>query len=100
MTNPLKEALRRRASKPRQAPRLGLSDYLKLWRIWKDPVMIEKLRSRKLWAAVVGGAFVTVGQYLGVPQAFTQHIVELVMVYIAGQSVVDAAGAVKAKRPE
>jgi len=58
-------------------------------------VMKEKLASRKLWAAVAGAALVTFGNQLGLAPDMVTTIVNLVMVYIGGQAVVDAAAAVK-----
>jgi hypothetical protein len=56
-------------------------------------VMKEKLASRKLWAAVVGSALAAFGNQLGISPEVTTTIVQLIVAYIAGQSVVDAVAA-------
>ena len=55
--------------------------------------MKEKLASRKLWAAVVGSALAAFGNQLGISPEVTTTIVQLIVAYIAGQSVVDAVAA-------
>ena len=53
--------------------------------------MLSKLKSRKLWATVVGTALAAFGSQLGLPEPITTKIVALIATYIVGQSVVDAA---------
>jgi hypothetical protein len=55
--------------------------------------MAEKLKSRKLWAAVVSAALTMFGAQLGVPPEATTWAVAIVVAYILGQSVVDASKA-------
>ena len=57
--------------------------------------MLSKLKSRKLWATVAGAALLTFGSSLGVDDAITAKIVNLLMAYIGGQSIVDAAAAIR-----
>jgi hypothetical protein len=55
--------------------------------------MLEKLQSRKLWAAVVGTLIVTLGQNLGLDPSAVQWAAGIIAAYILGQSHVDAAAA-------
>jgi len=68
---------------------------LELWIIRKllnrYKPMLEKLQSRKLWAAVIGAALTMFSQQLDLPEELTQNLVIIVVGYIAGQSLVDAA---------
>jgi hypothetical protein len=78
---------------------LGIRDKWELFKLWRRrEKMFAKLGSRKLWAAVLGAALVALGGQLGIADETTTKIVELVMVYIVGQSVVDATGAIKGKQ--
>lgn len=54
-------------------------------------VMKEKLASRKLWAAVAGAMLTTFGQQLGLSPEILNNIVTIIVAYIAGQGIVDAA---------
>ena len=73
---------------------LGLSagDWFKLWLRRDD--MLGKLSSRKLWATVTAAALAAFGGGLGIPESALHQIVQLVTVYIIGQSVVDTGTAV------
>jgi hypothetical protein len=53
--------------------------------------MFDKLKSRKLWAAVASAVIVAFGDQLGVPSGHTLYLAGIVVAYILGQSVVDAA---------
>ena len=78
--------------------KLGLRDKWELLKLYrKRGKMFEKLKSRKLWAAVAGAALLTLGSQLGIAEDTSNKIVELIMVYIAGQGIVDAAAAAKGK---
>lgn len=57
--------------------------------------MITKLKSRKLWAAVIGGVIATLGDQLGIPAESTQYVAAIVIGYILGQGAVDTAAALK-----
>lgn len=57
--------------------------------------MFDKLKSRKLWATVLGAALVTFGSAIGIPDSVSAKIIPLVIAYVGGQSVVDAATAIK-----
>lgn len=59
--------------------------------------MFEKLKSRKLWATVAASAFAAFGGSMGIPEAVVAKVTMLVMAYVGGQSVVDAATAVAKK---
>jgi len=55
--------------------------------------MIEKLKSRKLWAAIVGSMLTVVGRELfGLDDAVLTKLVAIVCTYIAGQGLVDTFG--------
>ena len=73
---------------------LGLStgDWFKLWLRRDD--MLGKLSSRKLWATVAAAAIAAFGGGLSIPESAIHQIVQLVTVYIIGQSVVDTGTAV------
>lgn len=78
--------------------KLGLTwwDWFKLWK-GRDK-MIAKLGSRKLWAMVAGAALTVLGNQLGIDESTTTRIVQLVIAYIIGQGLVDAAAAAKGKQ--
>lgn len=71
---------------------------LKLRNLVKDKNMIEKLKSRKFLAALVGGIIVSAGSYLGISEAVTQQLVVIVVGYIIGQGAVDTAAELKMKK--
>lgn len=78
---------------------LSIIDKLKLVMAWKritsDPIMLEKLKSRKLWVAVLGAAVLTVGDHLGIDPALSTKIVALLSSYLLSQGIADAVAAVK-----
>lgn len=80
---------------PHAGTGLGLWDKIKLARLINDPGMIQKLKSRKLWVAVISAAILTLGQHLGLEAELLQKLVTLAMTYIGAQGVVDAASALK-----
>lgn len=57
--------------------------------------MMEKLKSRKLWIAVIGAALVALATQLGFPQETVDNFVKVIMTYIGGQAAVDLATALK-----
>ncbi|NKE69887.1 hypothetical protein [Candidatus Manganitrophus noduliformans] len=58
--------------------------------------MAEKLKSRKLWATVLTSVIVAMNSQLEfIPADSVDTVVNLIMIYIGGQAVVDAAAAVK-----
>lgn len=77
-------------------PKLSLWDKLKLLRLLNDKTMFEKLKSRKLWATVIGAAVVTLGQQLGLSEDFITSVVTLISAYVVGQGIADAGAAKKA----
>ena len=60
--------------------------------------MFEKLKSRKLWAAIVGASLTILGNSLGLPEGITTNVNHILMAYIAGQGIVDAATALKQRQ--
>ena len=75
--------------------KLSLWQKFKLYKLATDPIMIEKLKSRKMWAVVITAALVTLGGQLGVSQDIVDAIVRLVIGYVAAQGVADAAANLK-----
>lgn len=74
--------------------KLGLA--WKLWRIWRKLDM-EKLKSRKLWAAIAGAVLTIIGSQLGLTEDQTGWIVKIVIGYIVGQGAVDAIQGLRKK---
>ena len=68
-----------------------------MWLYLHKEELVGKLFSRKLWATVVGAALLTLGQQLGLPESVYKDLLTLLMTYIAGQSAVDAAAALRKK---
>ena len=86
----------RKRNPPKQAPpRLSLRDKYKLYRILKDPTMLQKLKSRKLWVTVITAGLMALGSQLGIDPEMLEKIMAVAMTYIAGESIVDAAHARK-----
>lgn len=61
--------------------------------------MIRKLKSRKLWVAVITAAIVTLGTSLGIDEATVTKLVGLAASYVIGQGIADA-GAGKSQTSE
>ena len=61
--------------------------------------MIEKLKSRKLWAAVIAAVITTIGGHLGLTPDQLTAINTVIAAYIIGQGVADA-GAGKSQSSE
>jgi spore maturation protein SpmB len=61
---------------------------------------MKKWMSRKLLAALVGTILVPLLQQWGVPQETINWVVTMLMTYIGGQAVVDAAMANKGTKTE
>lgn len=55
--------------------------------------MRKKLRSRKMWAGILGTALGSLLYELGVPVEYTAVILAPLVAFIAGEAVADAAGA-------
>lgn len=51
---------------------------------------MNKLKSRKLWAAVVGTALITFGNQVGLTPDMSQWIATIITGYIVGQGIADA----------
>lgn len=58
---------------------------------------MQKLKSRKLWAAIIGSVIVSAGPELGLSPEVTQWIAQIVIGYVVGQGIADAGQAVLAK---
>lgn len=52
--------------------------------------MLEKLKSRKLWAAVIAAVITTVGGHLGLTPDQLTAINTVIAAYIVGQGIADA----------
>ena len=63
---------------------------LEIKKLTKNKQMIDKLKSRKLWAAILGGVIVSLGDALGLTADATQWIVTIITGYIVGQGIADA----------
>ena len=66
-----------------------------LWVYTHKEEIMGKIFSRKLWATVVGAALIAFGSQLGLPESIYKDLVTLIMTYIAGQSAVDVAAALR-----
>lgn len=75
--------------------KLTFFDKIKLYKLSKDKIMLEKLKSRKLWATVIGGALAVLGSELGLDAGLVDKLVSMLMVYISAQAVVDSVEASK-----
>ena len=51
---------------------------------------MEKLKSSKLWAAVIGTALITFGNQAGLTPEVSQWIATIVTGYVLGQGIADA----------
>jgi hypothetical protein len=91
--------LRARRKKPAVKPdstRLSLWDKYKLLKLIRDPIMLQKLKSRKLWITVVTAALMAFGEGMGIDPELLNKILYMAMTYVGGESLVDAAYACKA----
>ena len=75
-------------------PKINL--LLALRRLTKDKNAMNKLKSRKLWAAIIGSIIVTAGDQLWLSPDVTQWIATIVTGYVIGQGLADAGQALKA----
>ncbi|MGA0207490.1 MAG: outer membrane beta-barrel protein [Ilumatobacteraceae bacterium] len=50
---------------------------------------LDKLKSRKLWATVLGSALVTIGTEMGFPQDTVTGLVAILVAYLLGQGIAD-----------
>lgn len=55
-----------------------------------------KLKSRKLWVAVIGAAVVAFAHQMGIDQHSAQRVVDVLAAYLIAQGAHDAAGAYSA----
>ena len=58
---------------------------------------MQKLKSRKLWAAVIGAVIVSAGPQLGLTPDITQSIATIVTGYVVGQGIADAGAGLLAR---
>jgi uncharacterized membrane protein len=86
--------LLRKSTRSDDNARLSLWDKLKLARLINS-VMFERLKSRKLWVAVLGAALLTLGQGIGLDADLLDKLITLAMTYIGAQGLVDTAAALK-----
>lgn len=54
---------------------------------------MSKLKSRKLWAAVIGSVIVAAGPQFGITPDITQWLATIVTGYVIGQGIADAGQA-------
>lgn len=59
--------------------------------------MIDKLKSRKLWAALIGTIIVTLGDHLGISPEMTQWVATIITGYVIGQGIADAGQGLAAR---
>lgn len=62
--------------------------------------MIDKLKSRKLWAAVLGSVIVTLGSQLGLDPEVVQWVGTIVTGYVVGQGIADAGANGSSQMPD
>ena len=75
--------------RPKLFPKVKL--LLEIRRLTKNKAnMFNKLKSRKLWATILGSIIVTVGPELGLSPDVTQWIATIVTGYVIGQGIADA----------
>lgn len=72
--------------KPRPFPKVRFA--LLIGRAYRQ-MNFEKLKSRKLWATVIGGAIVTLGEAVGISSAVSQNLVAIIAAYVVGQGIAD-----------
>lgn len=92
-------ACKRRLAELQQG--LSLWDKFKIYRairkLFTNPIMKEKLLSRKLWITVLAAALTTLAAQLGLdPELAAKIIAGLVGTYLVGQSAVDVTKEIKA----
>ena len=71
-----------------KAPKLKI--LLTLLKLKTNKDMLNKLKSRKLWAAVIGSVIVAIGEQLGLSQEVIQWIATIATGYVVGQGIADA----------
>ena len=75
---------------------LTFLDKIRIYLTLKDPVMIEKLKSRKLWVTIAAAALTALATSLGLdPYLAAKIIAGLVGTYVVAQGAVDTAAALK-----
>lgn len=66
-----------------------------LWKLYQISrrIDMEKLKSRKLWATIIGSLVMSVGVQIGLTEDQCQWIATIVTGYIVGQGIADAKAA-------
>ena len=77
---------RREALPKMELPKLNLLIQILI----KNQAMLDKFKSRKLWAAVIGAAIVALGDQLGLAPDTVQWIGTIITGYVVGQGIADA----------
>ena len=77
---------------------IKLKALMELKRLTKNTTMIAKLKSRKLWATIIGSLIVTAGPEFGLSPDVTQWIATIVTGYVIGQGIADAGQGLIAAR--
>lgn len=92
-----KGAGRDAATVQRVKPKLSVWSKLKVLlfikKLVSDPTMLNKLKSRKLWVSVGAAALAALGTQLGLDPATVTTAVTVLVAYVGGESLVDAARA-------
>lgn len=62
-----------------------------LWKLYQISrrIDMEKLKSRKLWATIIGSLVMSVGVQIGLTEDQCQWIVTIITGYIVGQGIAD-----------
>lgn len=69
---------------------LTLMNWWSLWKLRKDKVMIDKLKSRKFWVTFFGSTLVLLGNQLGLDPVLLDKVVNLLIGYVVVQGTVDS----------
>jgi hypothetical protein len=74
-----------------------LKAILELKNLTQKTQMIDKLKSRKLWATIIGSLILTLGNEVGLSPDVTQWIATLITGYVIGQGIADAGQGLAAR---
>lgn len=67
---------------------MNVKEIWKLWRIARR-LDVERFKSRKFWATVVGGFIMSVGPQAGLTVEQCQWIATIITGYLVGQGIAD-----------
>jgi hypothetical protein len=70
---------------------------LLIFLLTKNKDIMQRLKSRKLWATIVGAALLAAGPQFGLTPETTQWVSTIIVGYVLGQSAVDASVNLSAK---